>query len=149
MGSHSSFAKKRKTITAEPAAKPATPVPENVLKKRRTTEKLAARRANRAKALKKKRAAARKTAFKRAETYIKEYRARETALIRAKRQAKKAGNFYREPEAKFAFVVRIRGYVASILHTLFYSLFLSQYQRRRSQNKKNFTTPSSPPNSQR
>merc|ERR1711988_1598924 len=101
--------KKRKTIMAEPAAKPATPVPENVLKKRRTTEKLAARRANRAKALMKKRAAARKTAFKRAETYIKEYRARETALIRAKRQAKKAGNFYREPEAKFAFVVRIRG----------------------------------------
>eukprot|EP01118_Nematostelium_gracile_P012344 TRINITY_DN44_c0_g1_i2.p2 TRINITY_DN44_c0_g1~~TRINITY_DN44_c0_g1_i2.p2 ORF type:complete len:186 (-),score=69.94 TRINITY_DN44_c0_g1_i2:133-690(-) len=33
----------------------------------------------------------------------------ENSLIRFRRQAKQQGNFYLEPEAKFAFVIRIRG----------------------------------------
>jgi len=40
---------------------------------------------------------------------VKEYRDTERATIVQKRQAKAAGAFYVEPEAKLAFVVRIRG----------------------------------------
>ena len=42
---------------------------------------------------------------------MKEYRQKERALIRARRQAANAGNFFIEPAAKVAFVVRIRGSV--------------------------------------
>lgn len=93
---------------AKPAAKP-NPVPESVLKKRATIAKIRAARAGRQKDLAKKRVAARKTIFKRAEQYVKEYRSAERNLVRLRRQAKKAGNFFREPEAKLAFVIRIRG----------------------------------------
>ena len=48
-------------------------------------------------------------AFTRAEKYVKEYRAREQTLITARRQAKTAGHFFVEPEARLAVVVRIRG----------------------------------------
>jgi len=51
----------------------------------------------------------RKLIFKRAESYVKEYRSNERELIRARRTAKDAGYFFVEPEAKLAFVVRIRG----------------------------------------
>jgi large subunit ribosomal protein L7e len=85
------------------------PVPETVLKKRRTVDdRKIAQEKNRA-ALKKKLKATRKVIFKRAETYIKEYRDIEKSLIRFRRQAKQAGNFFVEPEAKLAFVIRIRG----------------------------------------
>lgn len=47
--------------------------------------------------------------FKRAETYVREYRRTERDIIRLKRQARKAGNFYVEPEAKVALLVRIKG----------------------------------------
>jgi len=47
--------------------------------------------------------------FKRAEKYIREYRSKERSLIRLRRTAKRAGNFYLEPEPKLAFVIRIRG----------------------------------------
>merc|ERR1739844_205328 len=47
--------------------------------------------------------------FKRAEDYVKEYRTVETEHIRLRREAKASGNFYVPPEAKLAFVVRIRG----------------------------------------
>jgi len=50
-----------------------------------------------------------KEAFKRAGQYIKEYKAREKAQIYARRAAKESGYFYIEPEAKLAFVIRIRG----------------------------------------
>lgn len=85
------------------------PVPESVLKKRKTAqsrkERLAASAPSRAKELKKQR----KEVFKRAEKYVKEYRDREQSIIRFKRQAKNAGNFYVPDEAKVAVVVRIRG----------------------------------------
>merc|ERR1712232_541698 len=35
----------------------------------------------------------------------------ENALIRARRVARAGGNFYREPDAKLAFVIRIRGII--------------------------------------
>lgn len=50
-----------------------------------------------------------KVIFKRAEKYIKEYRAKERDEIRLKRQARKNNNFYIPDEAKLAFVMRIRG----------------------------------------
>jgi 60S ribosomal protein uL30 len=93
---------------AKPVAKP-NPVPESVLKKRATIAKIRAARTERAKTVTKKRVAARKAIFKRAEQYVKEYRSAERNLVRLRRQAKKAGNFFREPEAKLAFVIRIRG----------------------------------------
>merc|ERR1712077_151184 len=47
--------------------------------------------------------------FKRAEKYVKEYRDAERDELRLTRDAKKAGNYYVPSEAKFAFVMRIRG----------------------------------------
>lgn len=84
-------------------------VPETVLKKRQRNEKIAAQKAAEQKNRVKKNAAARKLQFKRAQAYVKEYRSTEKNLIRLRRQAKKAGNFYIEPEAKVAFVIRIAG----------------------------------------
>jgi len=51
----------------------------------------------------------RRLIVKKAETYAREYRSAERALIRSKRLARFGGNYYIEPEAKFAFVIRIRG----------------------------------------
>lgn len=50
-----------------------------------------------------------KVIFKRAEKYVKEYRAKERDEIRLKRQAKKYNNFYVPAESRLAFVMRIRG----------------------------------------
>ncbi|KAL7675287.1 hypothetical protein ACOME3_001550 [Neoechinorhynchus agilis] len=47
--------------------------------------------------------------FKRAERYVQEYRRSQRDLVRVKRQAKMAGNFYVDPEPRLAFVMRIRG----------------------------------------
>jgi hypothetical protein len=54
--------------------------------------------------------ATRRVIFKRAEKYVKEYRAMERSKIRMRRLAKQGNNFYREPDEKLAFVIRIRGY---------------------------------------
>jgi 60S ribosomal protein uL30 len=51
----------------------------------------------------------RKEYFKRAETYVREYRRTERDIVRLKRQARKSGNFYVEPEAKVAILIRIKG----------------------------------------
>jgi large subunit ribosomal protein L7e len=85
------------------------PVPESLLKKRKTLEEIKARRDASAVALKRKRKVNRKEIFKRAEKYVKEYRDNEKSEIRMKRQAKNNGNFYIVPEAKVLLVVRIRG----------------------------------------
>merc|ERR1711981_738688 len=89
--------------------KKAAPVPETVLLKRKANDKLQAEKAAGAQAAKKASKERRKTIFKRAEKYVKEYRSQENDLVRLKRQAKKAGNIYVEDEAKLAFVIRIRG----------------------------------------
>jgi len=84
-------------------------VPETLLKKRKNQEKISAEKAA---ALVEKRKAARKTRkviFKRAEKYVKEYRAAERDQIRLRRQAKAAGSYYVPPQPKLAFVIRIKG----------------------------------------
>lgn len=91
------------------AAKPATAVPESVLKKRKLVEKLAAERAAAVAAAKKANKEKRKVIFKRAEQYVAEYRNAERDEIRMRRQAKASGNFYVPAEPKLAFVVRIKG----------------------------------------
>jgi len=84
-------------------------VPESVLKKRKTLDQIKARRAATAQFVAKKNKTTRKTVFKRAEKYVKEYRSAENAVIRSKRQARGNGNFYVPDEPKVAFVIRIRG----------------------------------------
>jgi len=84
-------------------------VPESVLKKRKTIQDIKAKRAAAAPKRAKKLRERRKDIFKRAEKYVKEYRAKEADIIRIKRQAKNVGNYYVPDEAKIAVVVRIRG----------------------------------------
>merc|ERR1712196_19532 len=85
------------------------PVPESVLKKRKTQEKLAADRAAAAAEAKKANKEKRTQAYKSAEKYVKEYRALAKQRVRMHRQAKAAGNHFVDAEAKLMFVVRIRG----------------------------------------
>ena len=84
-------------------------VPETLLKKRKTLEKIRAARANaqvkQRKTLKDKR----KVIFKRAEAYVKEYRAAEHDVVRRKRQVKSHGGYFIPAESKIGFVMRIRG----------------------------------------
>jgi len=85
------------------------PVPESILKKRKTIEALKAKRKERAGKRSKARSKSRKLLFKKAEQYVKEYRQQEKDLIRLKRVAKNSGNFYYPGEPKVAFVIRLRG----------------------------------------
>merc|ERR1719174_968433 len=87
----------------------ATPVPENVLKKRKTQEKLSADKAAAAAETKKVNKEKRIQMYKSAEKYVKEYRNMAKQRVRMHRQAKAAGNHFVDAEAKLAFVVRIRG----------------------------------------
>merc|ERR1712023_88011 len=86
-----------------------TPVPESVLKKRKTQEKIGAEKAAAAEVAKKERKEKRVAAYKSAEKYVKEYRAIAKQRVRMHRQAKAAGNHFVDAEAKLIFVVRIRG----------------------------------------
>ena len=87
----------------------AVPVPESALKKRKTVEELKAAHAARIVKLRSRNASNRREYFKRAEKYAREYHKLERHEIFLRRQAKEGGNFYREPESKLAFVIRIRG----------------------------------------
>merc|ERR1712121_332693 len=84
-------------------------VPETLLKRRKTLEKVKAARAAAKLTQKKSLKDKRKIIFKRAEAYVKEYRAKERDEIRFKRMAKSHGNFYVPAQARLAFVIRIRG----------------------------------------
>ncbi|RLN20522.1 hypothetical protein BBJ28_00004208 [Nothophytophthora sp. Chile5] len=86
-------------------------VPESILKKRRTLDQVKAKRAAKATANKVHRKKVRQIAFKSAEKYVKEYRQIEKQSVLLRRQAKGTGNFYVPAEAKFAFVMRIRGII--------------------------------------
>lgn len=57
----------------------------------------------------KERADKRKTIAANAEKYNKEYTSTQASLVDSRRKAKAAGNFFVEPEAKVAFVIRTRG----------------------------------------
>jgi len=85
------------------------PVPETILKKRRTLTELNADRQKKAAEFKKKLIVKRGQYIQRAEKYVREYRGIERSLIRYRRQARAQGNFFIEPEAKLALVIRIRG----------------------------------------
>ena len=85
------------------------PAPESFLKKRKAADAIKAKRAAAAADNKKKKAVVRREIFKRAEKYVKEYRAKEKQDIRLRRQAKNSGNFYVAPQPKILFVIRIRG----------------------------------------
>ncbi|TPX13102.1 uncharacterized protein E0L32_006528 [Thyridium curvatum] len=86
-------------------------VPETLLKKRKSQEKARAERT--AEADKKKKASAnkekRQVIFKRAETYVKEYRDAEREKIRLNRASKQDGTFFVPAEAKLIFLIRIKG----------------------------------------
>merc|ERR1712038_815832 len=84
-------------------------VPETLLKRRKTLEKVKAARAAAKLKTKKHLKEKRKVIFKRAEAYVKEYRSKEKDEIRLRRMAKRDGKFYVPAEAKLAFVIRIRG----------------------------------------
>merc|ERR1711988_1542790 len=86
-----------------------TPVPESVLKKRKTQEKIAADKAAASADARSARKEKRVAAYKSAEKYVKEYRALAKQRVRMHRQAKAAGNHFVDSEAKLMFVVRIRG----------------------------------------
>ncbi|XP_033640297.1 60S ribosomal protein L7-like [Asterias rubens] len=83
--------------------------PETLLKKRKRAQTEKARRAQIRLLKKKRNATKRKTIFKRAEQYVKEYRKKERDTIRLKRMARKHDNFYVPDEPRLGFVVRIRG----------------------------------------
>jgi len=85
------------------------PVPETILKRKKRAEVKVQQQREKLAAYKKQKVASRKSAFKKAETYLREYRQQVKEEIRLKRQAKAQGNFYVPPEPKVAFVIRIRG----------------------------------------
>lgn len=84
-------------------------VPENFVKKAARDAKLVAAMVDARKKAKAANADKRKVAAANAAKYEKEYAAEDAALVKAKRDAKKAGSFFVEGEAKLAFVIRIRG----------------------------------------
>lgn len=84
-------------------------IPENIVKKSARAAKLLAANKAARDASKKHRAEQRVAAAKNAERYAQEYAKAESDAIKARRDAKAAGNFYVEPQAKIAFVIRIRG----------------------------------------
>merc|ERR1711988_1467887 len=86
-----------------------TPVPESVLKKRKTQENIAADKAAASADARSARKEKRVAAYKSAEKYVKEYRNLAKQRVRMHRQAKAAGNHFVDAEAKLMFVVRIRG----------------------------------------
>ena len=88
---------------------PAVPAPEAVIKKNKE-EKAKLMALLRAKKLTKRELRAKRhIIFQRAEHYAAQYRAQERKLINLRREARNNGDFFREPEARLAFVVRIRG----------------------------------------
>jgi len=96
-------------LYSTPAAAAAPAVPESILKRRKRNETLSIAKQKKKTDAAKVSAGKRKTIFKRAEKYVKEYQQNERELIRLKHVAKTSGNFYVPSEAKLAFVVRIRG----------------------------------------
>lgn len=84
-------------------------VPETLLKKRKSQEKAREERSAEVEKKKKAQREKRGVIFKRAESYVQEYRNAEREKIRLSRLAKQEGNFYVPGEPKLVFVVRIKG----------------------------------------
>jgi len=96
------------TMPKGPAKAPA-PVPEHVLKKRKKQEAAAAEKAKKLVADKKASKDERRAILNKAAKYAKEYAAAANDVVEKRREAKKHGNFYMEPEPKLMLVVRIKG----------------------------------------
>ncbi|KAG8926702.1 60S ribosomal protein L7 [Tulasnella sp. 419] len=84
-------------------------VPETLLKRRKLHDKAREERVAAATAARKARLAKRRLIFKRADSFVKEYLAKEKDEIALKRAARAAGDFYVPAQAKVYFVIRIRG----------------------------------------
>ncbi|KAK3171908.1 60S ribosomal protein L7 [Lepraria neglecta] len=84
-------------------------VPETLLKKRKSQEKAREERSAELEKKKKAQKEKRGVIFKRAESYVKEYRDAEREKIRLSRLSKQNGTFYVLDEPKLVFVVRIKG----------------------------------------
>ncbi|KAE9979116.1 hypothetical protein EG328_001057 [Venturia inaequalis] len=84
-------------------------VPETLLKKRKSQMKEREARDTETAAKKKANKEKRQVIFKRAESYVKEYRDAEREKIRLDRLSKQEGSFAVPAEAKLAFVIRIKG----------------------------------------
>jgi len=98
----------RYMITKDSVAEGAA-VPEQVKMKLERNAALAEEKRKAVDALKKDRADKRHNLKMRTLKYDKEYATHEKKLVTLRRQAKKDGNFFVEPEAKLLFVTRIRG----------------------------------------
>jgi len=79
------------------------------LKKRKSQEKAREERSAEQDKRKKANKEKRGTIFKRAESYVKEYRDAEREKVRLHRLSKQEGSYYVPAEAKLVFVVRIKG----------------------------------------
>ncbi|KAL8790815.1 MAG: hypothetical protein Q9213_000439 [Squamulea squamosa] len=84
-------------------------VPETLLKKRKSQEKAREEQSAEREKKKKARKEKRGVIFKRAESYVKEYRDAEREKIRLARLSKQDGSYYVPAEPKLVFVVRIKG----------------------------------------
>ncbi|SLM35468.1 60s ribosomal protein l7 [Lasallia pustulata] len=84
-------------------------VPETLLKKRKSQEKQREERSAELEKKKKANKEKRGVIFKRAESYVKEYRDVEREKIRLSRLSKQEGSYYVPAEAKLVFVLRIKG----------------------------------------
>jgi len=99
----------------QPAAKSTAPtkdqilVPETLLKKRKSQEKAREQRLAEVDKRKKANKEKRGVIFKRAESYVKEYRDAEREKIRLSRLSRQKGSFYVEEQPKLVFVIRIKG----------------------------------------
>jgi len=83
--------------------------PETLLKRRRFTAQLKAKKRMQGLLSHKKKLLKKRVIFKRAEQYVLEYRKQFRDEIRLRKEAKKNGNFHVPAEPKIAFVIRIRG----------------------------------------
>jgi len=84
-------------------------VPETLLKKRKSQEKAREQRTAEIEKRKKANKEKRSVIFKRAESYVKEYRDAEREKIRLTRVSKQNGTFFVEEQPKLVFVIRIKG----------------------------------------
>jgi len=94
-------------MTAAPKKLPE--VPETLLKRRKIAAERRAKELKHKLIEKKKNREKRRVIFRRAESYIRQYRKEQKDKIRLLRQARKHGNFYVPDEPRLAFVIRIRG----------------------------------------
>ncbi|KAI6788912.1 60S ribosomal protein [Hortaea werneckii] len=101
--------KSQATVKTSIPTKDQVLVPETLLKKRKSQDKERAEKQQQRETKKKESKQKRDQIFKRAESYVKEYRDAEREKIRLSRVAKHEGSYYVPAEPKLVFVVRIKG----------------------------------------